>query len=180
MPQHRPRQHFVDRAPDRARLLDPLFEELPAPRHAGAAGLHAEWRRLHSPEGLPRRADFSMERIAALGLLGQFFVIEPLDGGRDWRYRLLGSKLIWLFGRDVTGIPFSEHFFPDEAERCIALSNRVARSGRPVFLRARFASGGHPGELETLSLPIRDPEERETWLVGATFPEGKAARWMGF
>lgn len=179
MPQHRQQQYFVDEAPDRAHLVGPLFEEMPAPRHAGAAGLHALWRWLLSAEGLPRRADFTMERIAGLGLLGQFFVIEPLQGGRDWRYRLLGSKLVWLFGRDVTGIPFSQHFFPAEAERCIALSNRVARSGRPLFLRARFASGGHAGELETLSLPIRG-SAGQTWLVGASFPEGEAARWMGF
>jgi len=179
MPQHCQQQDFLDEAPGRAQLVGPLFEEMPAPRHPGAAGLHALWRRLLSTEGLPRRADFSMERIAELGLLGRFFVIEPLHGGRDWRYRLLGSKLVWLFGRDVTGIPFSEHFFPAEAERCIALSNRVARSGRPLFLRARFASGGHLGELETLSLPIRGPS-RQTWLVGASFPEGEAARRMGF
>lgn len=180
MYQHLPQQHFGNEAPQRARLVGPLLEEMPTPRHAGAVGLHALWRELLPAGRLPDRSAFSMERIAALGLLGQFFVITPLRGGRDWHYRLLGSKLAWLFGRDVTGIPFSEHFFPAEAERCIALSNRAARSGRPVFLRARFVSGDHPGELETLLLPVRSPDRRETWLVGASFPEGEAARRMGY
>src|SRR5690606_19861324 len=98
-------------------------------------------------------------------------VIEPLAGGRDWRYRLVGADIVWMFGRDVTGIPFSQHFTPAEAAKCIAFSGQVARSRQPVFLRARFASRGHSVVLlETMSLPVWSRGRSDIWLIGASFP----------
>lgn len=155
---------------DGVRLLRPQFEELAAPRAAGAVALYRLWQEVKPPDGLPPRSAFSFDRIAELGLLGQFFVIEPLDGGEDWQYRLVGSQLRWLFGRDATGRPFKEHYDAANAAERIALSNRAARSGRPIFLFARFLYRGRPGEYETLSLPVRSRDEQEVWLVGASFP----------
>lgn len=168
---------FVDKSPNRSHLIGPLFEELPAPVCPGAKALYAHWRSVKPHNDLPTRADFGIDSVGRLGLVGNFFVIEPLDGGADWRYRLMGSKICWLFGRDVSNIPFSEHFYPDEAQRCIALSNEVARSHQPIFLHARFISGRHFGELETMSLPVWNKDRSAVWLVGASFPTGDAARW---
>lgn len=169
----------VDPAPEGARLVGDLFETHTAPGHPGAVALHSLWSGLFAAGRPPPREAFSMERIGALGLLGRFFVIEPLQGGLDWRYRLLGSRLSWLFGRDITNIPFRDHYDPKKAAHRIALSNGVLRSRAPVFLRARFIAKGLPGELETLSLPVVDPCGDGFWLVGASFAEGEAARRAG-
>src|SRR5690625_7382683 len=140
---------------DGVRLLRPQFEELAAPRAAGAVALYRLWQEVKPPDGLPPRSAFSFERIGELGLLGQFFVIEPLNGGEDWQYRLVGSQLRWLFGRDATGRPFREHYDPVNSAERIALSNRVARSVQPVFLWASFLYCGRPGEYDSLHTPFR-------------------------
>jgi len=150
-----------------------LLTEITAPVHDGARGLYRLWQQLKPADGLPARDDFTFERLAALGILGNCFVIEPLDDGRDWRYRLLGSHITWLFGADVTNMPFSRHFDPDEAELCIRLSNRVARTRQPVFLAGSFRTGDFSGQLETMSLPVFGRGSDTVWLVGATFPSDR-------
>ena len=159
--------------PRRRALLDnDLFVEIPEPQHPTAAALADFWRaRQEAAGGLPSRDAFSPEALSRIGALGHQFVIEPIDGGRDWRYRLLGSKIVWLFGRDTTNVAFSEHFQADEARQCIALSNQVVATRTPVFLRARFSSGGHWGTLETMSLPVWNRTGDDIWLFGASFPE---------
>src|SRR3546814_4665231 len=89
---------------------DLLLTEIPQPQHAGAVALYRLWQDLTPAGGLPARDGFTFERLGALGILGNFFVVEPLDGGRDWRYRLLGTHITWLFGADVTNVPFTRHF----------------------------------------------------------------------
>lgn len=158
---------MLEAAGDRGELL----VEIDAPRHPGAVALYRLWQELKPAEdGLPRRDDLSFERLTELGIVSNCFVIEPLDGGRDWRYRLLGTAITWLFGGDATNIPFSKHFLPEEAELCIRLSNRVAQSRMPVFLFGRFQPGDFSGTLETMSLPVLARDGNTVWLVGASFP----------
>lgn len=157
----------------------PGLAAMAAPVAPGAQALFRFWQdsRLDSaglPANLPERDAFSFDALKRIGVLGQEFVIEPIDGGRDWRYRLVGAEIVWMFGRDPTGIPFTQHFKADEAALCIAFSNQVAQTRQPVFLRARFASAGHSaGLLETMSLPVWSRGRREIWLVGASFPAGE-------
>lgn len=158
-----------------AALLDPLLTPIPAPLLPGTMALYRFWQDCRHgdelPDTLPGREDFSIGALKRIGVLGHEFLIEPIEGGRDWRYRLVGADIVWMFGRDPTGIPFTQHFAPPEAEKCIAFSSQVARSRRPVFLRARFASAGHSvGLLETMSLPVWNRDRTEIWLIGASFP----------
>ncbi len=156
-----------------AALLDPLLATIPAPALPGSRALFALWEeaKASGAEGLPDRDAFSIDALKRIGVLGQEFLIEPIAGGRDWRYRLVGADIVWMFGRDPTGIPFTQHFVPFEAEQCIAFSNQVARSRRPVFLRARFVSKGHSASLlETMSLPVWSRDRTVIWLIGASFP----------
>lgn len=166
------------RASTNHRLLGPEFERIEAPQGAQTRTLHALWSRFKEEAGgaIPPRAVFSFERMGEAGLLGHLFVIEPLDGGRDWQYRLLGSDIVWLFGGDVTRVPFSEHFAPDEAKQAIALSNEVARTLTPLFLRVRFVTGDYSGDLETMSLPVLGANGRDVWLIGASCPVDIVAR----
>jgi hypothetical protein len=150
-----------------------LLAEIDAPRHPGAVALFGLWQSLKPAAGLPARNEFSFERMGELGILGNCFVIEPLDGGRDWRYRLLGSQITWLFGGDATNIPFSRHFDAEEAELCIRLSNRVAQTRQPIFLFGRFRTGDFSGTLETMSLPVLGRDGVSVWLLGASFPSDR-------
>ena len=145
---------------------------IPAPLMPGARALYRFWLDKRpdpaavaegGSDNLPERDDFTFDALKQIGVLGHEFVIEPLDGGRNWRYRLVGANIIWMFGRDPT--------IRDEATQCIAFSNQVAQSRQPVFLRARFASEGHSSTLlETMSLPVWSRGRSEIWLIGASYP----------
>lgn len=150
-----------------------LLTEIPQPVHAGAIALYRLWQALTPAGSLPTRDDFTFEQLGALGILGNFFVVEPLDGGRDWRYRLLGTHITWLFGGDATNIPFTRHFDATEAELCIRLSNRVAQTRQPVFLVGSFRTGDFSGRLETMSLPVLGRDGVSVWLIGASFPSDR-------
>lgn len=67
---------------------------------------------------LARAVDWWQERCAALGhlpgrqhvdpaewpgLLAHLYLIDVLDGGRRYRWRLIGTTVVELAGRDVTG-----------------------------------------------------------------------------
>jgi len=156
-------------------MLDPaegdLLVEIGGPRHPGAVALYRLWLDVKpAGDALPQRDDITFERLTELGIVSNCFVIEPLEDGRDWRYRLLGTAITWLFGGDATNIPFSQHFTPEEAELCIRLSNRVAQSRQPVFLFGRFQPGDFSGTLETMSLPVLGRDGKTVWLIGASFP----------
>jgi len=146
-----------------------VFEELAAPDGRRALKLYDLWRQVKPQHDIPCRTDLSFEVLGAAGLLGHLFIIEPIDGGLDWRYRLLGTDITWFFERDVTNIPFTRHFTPEEARVCIDLSNRVAESRTPVFLRGRIHSGHYSGLFETMSLPIWSRDRSTVWLIGGSF-----------
>lgn len=152
----------------RERFDMPEFKPIDAPIHPKAVALHSHWLASRPAGDLPPRSAFGFEVVHDLGLMGAFFVIERTEARDDWRYRLLGSDIVWLFGNDVTNVPFRKHMVAEEAEACIALSNRVAESGTPAFLLARFVSGGHFGSLETMSLPVMGPSGDDVWLVGCS------------
>lgn len=163
-----------------------LFAEIAGPVDPRCQAMAALWRQLCSPPGnapadapadargsLPRRSDFTFERLQAIGVLGNTFVIEPIGPhavyGTDWRYRLMGTNIAWMFGSDPTNIPFSKHFMPDEARVCIDFSNQVAASRKPVFLMGKLRSGYYSGTLETMSLPVLAPDGETIWLLGVSF-----------
>jgi len=155
-----------------------LFREIPEPIDSYCRAMADLWRALCPSAGaagqdLPHRSDFSFERLQAIGVLGNAFVIEPIGPhavyGMDWRYRLMGTNIAWMFGSDPTNIPFSEHFLPDEARVCIDFSNQVATSRKPVFLMGKLRSGDYSGTLETMSLPVLAPDGETIWLLGVSF-----------
>jgi hypothetical protein len=156
----------------RAWLLEPYFQESLAPQHPLAKRLYALWQAAERCDGLPTRDFFSFELLAENGLLGQVFLLEPIAGGLDWRYRLLGTKLVWMFGHDVTHMPFSTFLRPAEASQAIAMSNRAAEDRAALFLRGRYSYNGELGDVESMSLPVLSRCGGEVWLLGASFPTG--------
>ncbi|MEQ8829406.1 MAG: PAS domain-containing protein [Alphaproteobacteria bacterium] len=148
--------------------VDPLFQVLREPELPEAKALHAYWQSLRTGNELPTRSSIKLDEVAKLGCADRIFIMDPLPNG-DWQYRLLGSEIVRYFGRDVTGVPFRRHMRADEAEEAIKISNQVAESRTPIFLKVRFASGDHIGIVETMSLPILARDQNRVWLFGGSF-----------
>lgn len=154
---------------DQGDPFKPFFERLAAPNGVQARALFGYWRSLATPPALPARTQIAMDELARLGCLDSVFIVEPIDGGRDWKYRLLGTRIVDLYGAEVTNIPFRDHMTSAEADEAIALSNSVRESRAPLFLRARFVSGTYSTPIETMSLPITGRDADDIWLFGGTF-----------
>ncbi|MGO1118797.1 PAS domain-containing protein [Rhodovibrionaceae bacterium A322] len=157
--------------PNNENLIDGTLNAIEVPECDGAKRLYDLWLSHKPKTDLPFRSDFTIELLKDAGLLGVFFVIEPLDGGKDWQYRLMGSDITLLFNATQSNVPFTQIYQPEVAKNCIALSNQVARSKEPLFLKSTSNSSLVTGEFETMSLPVWNDDRSLVWLVGATFFE---------
>jgi hypothetical protein len=147
---------------------DFFLERLSAPQDPGAIRLFHYWRDKHEGATLPQRKAIDLAELARLRCADRVFILDPVGDG-EWRYRLLGTEIVRYYGRDVTGIPLSRHMAPEEARQANEISDEVARTLQPAFLRARFRSGDFGGDIETMSLPIYGRDGNTIWLFGGTF-----------
>jgi hypothetical protein len=61
-------------------------------------------------------------------------IVDPLDGGADFKYRLYGSSIAAVTGRDLTGCKVSDSF-PAFAAFTSAVYRNAMRDRRPVLTR---------------------------------------------
>lgn len=117
------------------------------------ADLHAYWLDRAAGRPMPARADidvFEMKRW-----LGHLMLVEMLEGGADYRYRLYGSNVALLFGRDRTGQTMAA--LPVHARDVVAAEyRRVVETGRPDYVRHRRTLARGSGEIAKLILPLGD------------------------
>jgi hypothetical protein len=122
------------------------------------------------PHRLPLWSDFQLPELVQQNLASNVFVLEPVDGNTDWRYRLLGTEIVARFAIDRTGQKLREFVDPEHVEHLIQISNEIATSGVAKYYRMipHNMDLKHL-QIETMSLPIRNNNDDETWLFGGTF-----------
>jgi hypothetical protein len=117
------------------RLLDPYVQEDPdvAAFEDGRLGqLLEHWRGLARDGDLPSAE--TIDPTALVFILGWLMIIDPLAGGADFKYRLYGSSIAELTGRDLTGCNVSDSF-PDFAAFTSEVYRGAMQSRRPVLTR---------------------------------------------
>jgi hypothetical protein len=118
--------------------------------------LLAYWNARRGVRFAPARADIDPADITAL--LPDIMMVDVLDGGRDFRFRLIGTRIVEGVGRDSTGRLFSELYAdqPEARRRLGDRFQRVLRLRQPVFSRGRIywvAERGHKS-FESAHLPL--------------------------
>ncbi len=110
---------------------------------------------------MPSRADIVPSELKAH--LGWISMVDVIDGGRDFRYRLLGTLVTRYFNWDPTGKTVTEAFTGQPAQlrdavmgvyRCAVGSRRPVRA----VADANWAGQGIE-EREALHLPLSDDGE---------------------
>lgn len=84
----------------------PIRDALGRPEFAMASEVYQVWSRL-SCSGLPARSDLDPLRFGPKAL-PNMALIDVLDGGRDYRWRLSGERVSALMGTRLTGKRLSE------------------------------------------------------------------------
>jgi hypothetical protein len=85
---------------------DVAHQFLETPEHPHVIALHEYWLAKRGERRFPDRADMSPSDFPRL--LPNIAVVEVIDGGADFRFRLYGSELAAMTGRDRTGEYFSK------------------------------------------------------------------------
>ncbi len=102
------------------------------------------WREKRGDHAMPARADLDpLDIPTLLPIVG---LIDVLDGGARFRYRLIGTEIVEVGGHDPTG-RFLDEVLPEwgYADYLIGLFREVTRERRPLYGESDFRG---PGRME--------------------------------
>ena len=116
--------------------VDYEVEELAAPVHPKNLALVRYWSSKADAAGIVHRRD--IDPVDLKKIIGGLFIVEPVDGGADLLYRLVGYQNENRLGMKCMGRRFSSCYAPGMAAHQIAFHIRVAASGKPAFLSGRL------------------------------------------
>ncbi|WP_193183875.1 PAS domain-containing protein [Nisaea sediminum] len=112
------------------------LEEIVPPIEDRIERLIAYWRSKKSAGGLPGRRDIDPTEIP--DLLPHIGLIDVLEGGQAFRYRLLGTHLNNIFGEDFTGKDVGEIKLGDYGAFLLDLYRSVLTATSPVVSDSVF------------------------------------------
>jgi len=143
-----------------------LTEPCPAdhPNLESVRSLLDRWHavRAGKPDRLPRREAFSPETLGRL--LGRISLLEPIDGGLDFRFRIHAGIAADVGGIDLGGKRVGEMPYPDYREAIIRLFVAAIETQTPQLQRIRINWFGTIYDYIDVAVPLYD-EVRETPVI---------------
>jgi hypothetical protein len=133
-------------------------------------GALAYWKDMRGHRRMPARRDFDPTAVPML--LPHLQLIDIVDG--RFRYRLVGTELVEMFGRDYTG-QFPDELFPGPRGRMICdVFSAVLKARQPMFLRNCYITTKNLDLVANrLYLPLSEDDEAVNMILGAlTFDFG--------
>ena len=126
------------------------------------------WRMLCGTRCFPARGDVNPREIA--GILTNMALLKVIDGGSDFRYRIVGDHAGRGYRADLNGRSIREVAaeMPRAAENWLRLYRQVTESGKPMAVRV---SVGHDArevnftKAEAVFLPLGETEDRVDHLI---------------
>lgn len=100
------------------------------------AQLVAYWRHL-VPDGLPGRQHVDPVRIGP-ALLPHVFLADVIDGGRRFRWRLIGTHIVSHAASDDTGRDLDSTIAPEMRETILGHYRETMERRRPLCHRSEF------------------------------------------
>jgi hypothetical protein len=109
-----------------------------AAARSAVADLQALWESRHGDAFLPPWSAIDVFDLRPW--LGHLILLEVIDGGADFRYRVHGTALVALRGEDLTGRHLST--LPRGRDRLLQEYRGCIAAARPTVLRRRYLGGG--------------------------------------
>lgn len=159
-------------------VLRPDIGQLALQQHRD---LFAWWRDNAAPDA-PAPADIITPDNLQTHL-GRIVLLEPLDGGHDFFYRLYGSIVAEFAGFDLTGRKLSETdsmgIWSDRVRLYYAATYRAAtRCGAPVYSTLRLSNATTPFDWQRLLLPFAGADGTISRLILCALPCWSDGRLM--
>lgn len=125
------------------------------------------WDTLRSGRLGPTRDELSPGQLRSV--LPSTFVIDVVDGGRDFRFRFAGDRIIQFMGRRFAGMLLSELTGSPFFDNMRALYAGCVAARAPIASGVRQAT--YPGkeflEIEAMVLPVSEDGVTVSHLFGA-------------
>lgn len=145
-------------------------------KHAASRELYAYWQELRGRRPAPERAE--IEPAAIRGILSETFILA-LDRPARYPFRLAGTRVCALFGRELKGVSFLELW--DETSRRTMVDLLAILTDEWVGTVAGVTatdSDGQAIDLELLLLPLSATRPALQRSIGVLVPM-KAAPGFG-
>ncbi|MBK1667432.1 hypothetical protein CKO28_05230 [Rhodovibrio sodomensis] len=131
-----------------------------APASPRLRAFHAYWRGLAPAGAVPAYRGFDVVHVPR-DLLAFLLLLEVLDGGADFRYRVVGTGVVDAIGRDFTGETVSEYRHRHEPPGVADGYRRVCSLQAPDLYQGTLESVGKGFiRYERLALPFADDSGR--------------------
>jgi len=145
-------------------------------KHYSSRELHAYWERKRGTRPAPERAD--IDPAAIRGALSDAFIIT-LNRGAGYPFRLAGTRVCALFGREITRESFVDLWTITSRSVISSLLVILADEcvGTVAAVRAQNADGD-PLDLELLMLPLSAHRPMFARAIGVLAPL-KVPQWLG-
>lgn len=131
-----------------AQLDDPLLREI-----------YAYWRRKRAARRMPSRRQIDPAEIPRL--LPHLVISEAVDGGRCFRYRLVGTAIARTIGFDPTGRSVDDVASGSYGAYINGLHRRSCEERVPIFAASPFigAARGRQYFARRLALPLSEDDD---------------------
>jgi hypothetical protein len=109
----------------------------PSLRHPELQQLLEYWRGKRNARPVPTRSSFDPVEIPSL--LPHLMLTEAVEGGEDFRYRVVGTAVVEAAGMDFTGRRQQELLPPGPyRDYVLGLSQTVMREQRPLYSESSY------------------------------------------
>lgn len=112
------------------------------------------WRGLRRGKSFPMQNALRPEDMGPV--LGNLILLDVIDDGWDFRYRLHGSLIADRFGVDLTGLKTSQYPFETWAQFFMIKYRAILATGRPLYSSHWAPSQVATTHWERLTLPMEN------------------------
>lgn len=142
--------------------IDSLVEGYP-----GLVELLEHWKTLRGDRLMPGRSDFDPTQVPRL--LSAICLVEVIDGGSDYYYRVAGSRLEEMCGQKLQSRRFSEITDADARESMTATCKACVQSAGPVVIKNQLREPGRDHmSITAIILPLSDDGEAVNMILTLT------------
>jgi hypothetical protein len=125
------------------------------------------WKRVAAGRLAPKREEITPALLR--NVLPSIWMIDVIDGGKDFRFRFAGDRVIQFMGRRYAGELLSEHVDTPFFQRMKAILVECIRTRTPVAvgpLRSMLPDKDYL-EMEVAVMPLSEDGETVSCLFGA-------------
>lgn len=146
-------------------------------RQTNSRQLFDYWNRIRGDRLAPRREEIEPSDIRHL--LSDTFILEVSGTMRTVSYRLAGTRLCAVFGRELKGYGFLGHWSEEDCFEIAKLLTRVYRDFQPIMLIMRGeTASGKTVDYEFVILPLEPMQDGSARILGVAVPS-KDYYWLG-